>query len=452
MMIKYILALYVLMGSIYVTNAQNNPFYAENTYKQQQTEHWLFTEAIDTINGYWNFMNQMPQQLFGVNSYYWSQNNKVFICGGATQSVVPQSVCRWFNVSSGIYESAASLPEGRWSGKLVRVRDSLYLIGSVDSTFNTADGLIFKYSLNQNSWILKDTMPAPFVHECAVCVVNDSLIVTIGGSTNAFLNPVNIVRVYNPRYNSWIVSTPYPVNVTTAQAGAYDSTDVIIVLGGYSAGNLNSVYRGDLFFNTPDSILINWSLVSTTDSTFRTGVYRVAGATWNNYMLFGPAMNGANAVNQIWGLKITGDTLYTWSNFLPKTIDTAGNISSYGVKSGADTNYFFLFGGFRNPNVVSSAQKYTFATPPPPIGIINSGNGIPKSFKLFQNYPNPFNPVTKIKFNIPLLRGVPEGRGVFIQLIVYDILGRKITTLVNEELKAGSYIADFDGTNLSSGL
>lgn len=69
-------------------------------------------------------------------------------------------------------------------------------------------------------------------------------------------------------------------------------------------------------------------------------------------------------------------------------------------------------------------------------------NILPEKFELFQNYPNPFNPLTTIGYAIPLLRG-NEG-GVFVNLVVYDILGKKIATLVNEELSPGAYNISFD--------
>jgi 5-hydroxyisourate hydrolase-like protein (transthyretin family) len=88
---------------------------------------------------------------------------------------------------------------------------------------------------------------------------------------------------------------------------------------------------------------------------------------------------------------------------------------------------------------------------PIPTGISNN-NEIPKEFRLYQNYPNPFNPTTKIKFQIPLSRGVSEGRGVSTQLIIYDILGREVAILVNEQMKPGKYEVDFDGSNYPSGV
>ncbi|MBZ0201410.1 MAG: T9SS type A sorting domain-containing protein [Ignavibacteria bacterium] len=88
------------------------------------------------------------------------------------------------------------------------------------------------------------------------------------------------------------------------------------------------------------------------------------------------------------------------------------------------------------------------------VGIVNINNVIPKEYFLSQNFPNPFNPQTKIKFSIPLLRGVTAegGRGVFVSLIIYDLLGREVATLVNEQLKPGTYEADWDASNFSSGV
>jgi len=76
----------------------------------------------------------------------------------------------------------------------------------------------------------------------------------------------------------------------------------------------------------------------------------------------------------------------------------------------------------------------------------------PKSFSLFQNYPNPFKPVTKIKFDIPStpLSSIGEGPGV--RLIIYDILGKEITVLVNEQLQPGTYEVEWDGSNSPSGV
>jgi carboxypeptidase T len=74
---------------------------------------------------------------------------------------------------------------------------------------------------------------------------------------------------------------------------------------------------------------------------------------------------------------------------------------------------------------------------------------IPTEYKLFQNYPNPFNPVTKIQFSIP--RDV-RGEMQDAKLVVFDITGKEIVTLVNQKLSAGNYSVDFNGVNLPSGI
>jgi hypothetical protein len=80
------------------------------------------------------------------------------------------------------------------------------------------------------------------------------------------------------------------------------------------------------------------------------------------------------------------------------------------------------------------------------IGIKNISSEIPSSYSLSQNYPNPFNPVTKIKFDISA-NSVGQ-----TFLSVYDLLGREVATLVNEQLQPGTYEVTFDGSNLPSGV
>lgn len=78
------------------------------------------------------------------------------------------------------------------------------------------------------------------------------------------------------------------------------------------------------------------------------------------------------------------------------------------------------------------------------IGIEPISNEIPKSFVLYQNYPNPFNPVTKIDFEIP--------KSSIVNLIIYDIIGKQVSTLVSKQLNTGKYSVVFDGITLPSGI
>ncbi len=78
------------------------------------------------------------------------------------------------------------------------------------------------------------------------------------------------------------------------------------------------------------------------------------------------------------------------------------------------------------------------------LGINQISNVIPESYSLLQNYPNPFNPGTKIRFSIP--------KASLTKIIVYDILGKEVKTIVDNSLAAGTYETEFDSSELSSGI
>ncbi|MDP2301628.1 MAG: T9SS type A sorting domain-containing protein [Ignavibacteria bacterium] len=71
-------------------------------------------------------------------------------------------------------------------------------------------------------------------------------------------------------------------------------------------------------------------------------------------------------------------------------------------------------------------------------------NNIPIKYELFQNYPNPFNPNTQIKYSIP--------ESEYVEIIIYDILGDEVKSLVSEYKAAGKYKIEFNANNLSSGI
>lgn len=80
----------------------------------------------------------------------------------------------------------------------------------------------------------------------------------------------------------------------------------------------------------------------------------------------------------------------------------------------------------------------------PVTGVILENNQLPTTYSLEQNYPNPFNPMTTIKFALP--------KDGFVRLVVYDILGREVSSIVNEFKNAGNYSVNFDASRLASGI
>jgi hypothetical protein len=87
-------------------------------------------------------------------------------------------------------------------------------------------------------------------------------------------------------------------------------------------------------------------------------------------------------------------------------------------------------------------------------GIKSISGNIPSDYMLSQNYPNPFNPKTRFRFAIP----PPEnGSNQSVQLKIFDILGSEVETLVNEQLKPGTYEVDWpapagNASNYPSGV
>ena len=77
------------------------------------------------------------------------------------------------------------------------------------------------------------------------------------------------------------------------------------------------------------------------------------------------------------------------------------------------------------------------------IQVLNTEN-FPIKYQLMQNYPNPFNPVTRIKFSVP--------KSETVQIIVYNLLGKEIQTLLNEYKQFGTYEVEFDAGKLTSGI
>jgi hypothetical protein len=96
----------------------------------------------------------------------------------------------------------------------------------------------------------------------------------------------------------------------------------------------------------------------------------------------------------------------------------------------------YLFAGTWIRSILKFGQKIT--------NVANGGKLIPSEFSLQQNYPNPFNPTTTINYSIP--------KSGFVKIKVYDLLGRIVTTLVNENKLVGNYSVQLNASKLTSGV
>jgi len=153
-----------------------------------------------------------------------------------------------------------------------------------------------------------------------------------------------------------------------------------------------------------------------------------------NVFLVGIDGGGVNAR----GVWITSNAGTTWSEF-----NNGAMVNTYSVRAidfetaGGDTT---IYAGVSLPVANVGVYEFTWV----PVGINDPISNIPNEFSLSQNYPNPFNPVTVINFGIP--------KSSFVTLKVYDISGKELLTLVNEQKSAGIYEVSLDAPQLSSGV
>ncbi len=169
------------------------------------------------------------------------------------------------------------------------------------------------------------------------------------------------------------------------------------------------------------------------------GIYRSTdnGISWTQTSLINTSI-GAIAINSLGhvfaGTRDGGGILRSTDNGNNWTQINNGlnhlNIFSLQINSNG-----YIFAGTIGGGVYSSINSTTD---------INETEDLPAEFALYQNYPNPFNPETVIRYQLPVSSKVTLG--------IYDIVGKEVRKLVNDEQEAGSHTVKFNAGNLSSGV
>ncbi len=234
----------------------------------------------------------------------------------------------------------------------------------------------------------------------------------------------------------------------------------IMLAWGYAAGitgrtQKNGVTTGCYCHNGSPSIIVN-VVISGPDS-----VVTGESASFTVTITGGPLTRGGTDIavsrgelNLINGSGLREDKGELTHTF-PKS-PAQGSVSfsfSYKAPPVAGKDTIFANGNSVNFDLYPYGDMWNFA-PNKIISVVNP-IGIQKiqstagSFQLEQNYPNPFNPVTRIKFSI-----ASEGTGYIapVQLLIYDIVGREIETLIETNLEPGGYEIEWNAGNYPGGI
>ncbi len=322
----------------------------------------------------------------------------------------------------------------------VRVDGSgnVYVTGQSTGSGTGLDYATVKYSsAGQELWVARynGTNNANDVPSDMAIDGSGNVFVTGGSSGSTSSNDYVTVKYnsagqeqWNARYNgtgndndvasSLILSSAGNIYVTGSSIGQGSATDYATVMY-----NSSGVQQWATRYNGPNN---------TSDDATSIGV----DAFGNAYVTGGSNAGGTNLDYQTIKYNMSGQQMWE------QRYNGPGN----GVD--AALSIFVMASGdvVVTGNSMGSGSSSDYATVryTSTVGIEPVTSEIPERFKLYDNYPNPFNPVTKIKFDVP--------KQSFTKLIIYDVTGKTIRTLVNQELTAGSYVYNFDAVSLASGV
>jgi hypothetical protein len=179
-------------------------------------------------------------------------------------------------------------------------------------------------------------------------------------------------------------------------------------------------------------------------------------ADWNSFMV-ADTNKRKMCDDGTHGDAVAGDSIYS-VQFSYTTANNIGAVTKFGIQgsdnetafglnhldniddSGPTTTVLVQWGSI-NP---TKYNRWNYDTHSPITTLVTNRPGVPQVFALQQNYPNPFNPTTKIAFSVP--------SQMKVELVVYNVLGQKVATLVNETLSAGGHEVPFDASRLASGM
>jgi len=239
-----------------------------------------------------------------------------------------------------------------------------------------------------------------------------------------------------------ILSVDFTWEATTQDGGFWVYDEATNMWEQQNAGNENHSNDSDIAVDSQDQILLaSGNEILYTDISNIQWELEVKHPGVNGFEITPDGQTIASSYG--WGIIIKWPGATEWAPFSEGLPFNDGFIDVFNMDLDDEG---FLWAAVWVPLTSSNPANSggIFKTINPVTDVEDISSEIPNRFNLEQNYPNPFNPTTKIKYSVPQLS--------FVTLKVYDVLGREVLTLANEERPIGSYEVEFNATGLSSGV
>jgi len=306
--------------------------------------------------------------------------------------------------AAGIFNSTDN--GSNWLSVLTNTSISSFTISGTNiyAGVNSGVGGIYRSTNMGINWVIINTgLPSLPVYSL---VSKDSCV--IAAIVGEYPQPAGIYRSTN-NGSSWSIATQLPEGACALSS----SGDIVFATLGLTG----------VVVSTNNGLLWTWQNLNGLPQTFVTSIF-----IYGNYVFAG----------------LQGGGVYKTANLGQQWIPVNEGIENKYVSAEyVWRNY--IYAGLRKFYVRDSSNNAVWCRPLSEItNIKTEKKEVPEDFVLEQNYPNPFNPSTNITYSLPLRE--------FVTLKVFDILGKEITTLVNEEKPAGEYKVQFNATNLPTGV
>jgi len=375
-------------------------------------------EIFDYLTEKWTLINPMVKGRAYFKLVRLNNGNVLAIGGYGTKS------CEIYDTTTNTWSLTDSLNYERSSGNTATLLDDgnvlvaagFYLsIGIFSGNISSCE----IYDVVNSKWVVTDSLKIAREGHTATKLL-DGRVLIAGGNLNG--KDLQECEIYDHLTNKWTECAPLNIGRSNYSATLLPDGKVFA-----TGGNTLSCELYDPLQNTwtiVDSLLHPYSRQSAI--ILNNGLLLVTGGDNNNtWELYNP-----NNFTNIYLGNYPGNQMDPLINILPN-----GKVLSSGgtkvIQNGIDltlrpTNLCYLY----EPDSINSVKEIKDNTV--------------KDFKLSQNFPNPFNPTTTINYSLPKAGNV--------KLTVYNAIGNKVATIVNEYKPAGNYSVQFYGSNLASGI